>query len=335
VDSVTHVVIGALMGDAFAGKSLGKKAMIWGAAAQSLPDIDFVASFWLPTTENLLVHRGLTHSLVFGACATVVLSIVCRRMYMDISLKKWLLFFGVELYTHLFLDSFNSYGTGLFEPFDHSRISFNALFVVDPFFSVVPTLVFLALLVMRTASAFRKWLVALGLITCSFYLLYAVENKAAIDQVANENLHDQNIDYTRYFTTPTAFNNWLWYVVAEGRNGYFIGYRSVFDRTDSIHFQYFPRQEVLLKTTDVRSDVSQLLQFSQGYYTVQNDRDTLVFNDLRFGQIMGWTDPKAKFVFHYYLNYPAANDLVIQRGRFTGWTEENWTAFMNRIRGYR
>jgi inner membrane protein len=52
------------MGEAFAGKTVGRKAMLWGALAQSFPDIDFLASSWLDTTSNLLAHRGFTHSIL-------------------------------------------------------------------------------------------------------------------------------------------------------------------------------------------------------------------------------------------------------------------------------
>jgi inner membrane protein len=61
-----------------------------------------------------------------------------------------------------------------------------------------------------------------------------------------------------------------------------------------------------------------LKRFSQGYYTAEKWGDTLVFNDLRFGQINGWEDPKSKFSFHYYLSHPQDNDLIVQRGRFVG-----------------
>jgi inner membrane protein len=45
MDSLTHIVTGACIGELFLGKQLGKKAMLWGAITQSLPDIDFVTSF--------------------------------------------------------------------------------------------------------------------------------------------------------------------------------------------------------------------------------------------------------------------------------------------------
>ncbi|MBA4146397.1 MAG: metal-dependent hydrolase, partial [Cytophaga sp.] len=65
-----------------------------------------------------------------------------------------------------------------------------------------------------------------------------------------------------------------------------------------------------------------------------DDRDsTLVFNDLRFGQIMGWDHPEGKFVFRYYLQKPDENLLVMQRGRFTGWNRKTVRAMLTRIKG--
>lgn len=80
-------------------------------------------------------------------------------------------------------------------------------------------------------------------------------------------------------------------------------------------------------------DVQQLIRFSQQFYTVEKWSDTLVFNDLRFGQVIGWTNPKAKFSFHYFLKYPAANRLVVQRGRFEGWDWQTAKVLWRRVQG--
>jgi len=52
MDSITHIVLGACIGEVFIGKKAGKRALLLGAVANSLPDIDFVASFLLPPTNN-------------------------------------------------------------------------------------------------------------------------------------------------------------------------------------------------------------------------------------------------------------------------------------------
>ena len=60
MDSLTHIVLGACIGEAVAGKKLGKKAMLLGAIAQSVPDIDFVTTFWLSDSKDIVAHRGIT-----------------------------------------------------------------------------------------------------------------------------------------------------------------------------------------------------------------------------------------------------------------------------------
>ena len=240
---------------------------------------------------------------------------------------------GTEILSHLFLDVFNAYGIGWLEPFSHYRYSFNTLFVADPFFSIWPGLAALILLVVhRHRSARIKWS-RFGLIFCSLYFLYALAHKFKIDNDARYAMLHQHIHYSDYFTTPAPFNNWLWFVVAKTDSGYYCGYRSVFDKTDSIDFHFFPRNDSLLKSIPTREDLGQLLRFSQEYYTVVNSGNGIVFNVLRFGQMQGWQNPAAPFVFHYYLQDPDANHMVVQRGRFAGWNRQSIEVYLRRIRG--
>jgi inner membrane protein len=335
MDSLTHLAIGACIGDLFLGKKIGKRAMLYGAIAASLPDIDFVASFWLDPADDLLAHRGFTHSLLFAILVVAILAFFFRHRHsaQHIPIKTWLIFMAVEIASHLFLDAFNAYGIGWFEPFSHTRISFNTIFVADPFFSIGPAIAAMALLILnRHSSKRRKWAKA-GLIFCSFYLVYCTYNKSRIDVHTRYALIQKSIHYNRYFTTPTPFNNWLWCLVAEADSGFYIGYRSVFDRNDHINFKFFSRNEELIKPFMDRHDVQQLIWFSQGYYTIENSPHGVVFNDLRFGQMMAWQNPDAHFVFHYYLQDPDANHLVVQRGRFANWNRETVRAFVKRIEG--
>lgn len=97
---------------------------------------------------------------------------------------------------------------------------------------------------------------------------------------------------------------------------------------------YFPKNEALLQSVSSKEELQHLIRFSQGYYTVEKWNDTLVFNDLRFGQIIGWHDPKEKFVFHFYLQRTEAdNRLVVQRGRFAKWDEETVRSLLRKIAG--
>ncbi len=335
MDSITHLALGACMGEAFAGKKLGKKAMLWGAIAQSAPDIDFLASFWMDTTSNLLAHRGFTHSFLFCALLTPLLALAADRLERrhNISLRHWMIFFGGVIFAHIFFDAFNNYGVGWFEPFSQNRISFNVLYVADPLFSIGPLIAFIFLLIRRTDWKNRRRMALLALGMCGVYLCYALSNKALISRYVKANLTAQQINYTRLITTPAPFQNWLWYIVAGNDEGYHIGYRSVFDKQDNITFTYFPRNDSLLLAELDHESLHKLKRFSQEYYTIEKRENSLLFNDLRFGQVMGWADPHGKFVFHYYLQSPADNLLVVQRGRFTGWNKETIPTFIRRVRG--
>jgi|ERR1035437_926770 inner membrane protein len=335
MDSLTHLALGACMGEAFAGRTLGKKAMLWGALAQSIPDIDFIASFWLDTSSNLLAHRGFTHSFVFCAILTPFFALLAERWHRphNIRLRQWMLFFGGVIFIHIFIDAFNNYGVGWFEPFSHQRISFNAIYVADPFFSFWPGIACLALVYLKRGMPQRKkwWRMGLGL--SALYLLYCLFNKAQIDADVRKILQKQQISYTRYFTTPAPLQNWLWYVVAGNDSGYYVGFRSLFDSKKEITFQYFPRNDSLLNPMRNHEVFQKLIGFSQQFYTMEKWSDTLVFNDLRFGQIIGWQHPRGKFVFHYFLQHPEDNTLVVQRGRFEGWNWQTARSLLRRIKG--
>jgi len=331
VDSLTHLALGACMGEAFAGNKLGRKAMIWGAVAQSAPDIDFIGSFFLDTPGDLIAHRGFTHSILFALMITPVMAYFAERWHRphNISFLKWSLFFGVVILAHIFIDAFNNYGVGWWEPFSHDRMSFNSIYVADPFFSIPPALAIIAMIYLPKRSRYVKicWQWGLGL--SALYLIYCLGNKYYIDTKVRSILADKKIAYTQYFTTPAPLQNWLWFIVAGNDQGFHVGFRSVFEDQPSTEFQYFPRNDSLLQDMDEEKELIQLKQFSQGFYTVEKWGDTLVFNDLRFGQIIGWQDPKEKFVFHYFLHQPGWNNLVVQRGRFKSW---NWQVFKDFIR---
>jgi inner membrane protein len=335
MDSITHIAIGAVVGEVMAGKKLGKHAMFVGAIAQSLPDIDFVASFWMTFSENLLAHRGFTHSFLFVVITTVGLSLLADRWYQkpDMRLRSWMIFLGLQMTLHLLIDGCNAYGTGWFEPFSHERFSFHFLFVADPFFSVWVGMASLALLILKNTHPLRMKLAVWSLVLSSTYMAYALYNKLTVERDVAAALKRQNIEYTRYLTTPTPLNSWLWFVAVEDADGFHVAHRSVFDRSETIDFHYFPRNKELLTEIADHESLQHLIRFSQGYYTVKQKDGKLIFNDLRFGQITGWATPDNEFVFHFYLSHPDDNLLVIQRGRFANWNGETVRMLLKRIRG--
>jgi inner membrane protein len=335
MDTLTHIALGACIGEVVSRKQLGKKGAIFGGLAQLIPDIDFVFGLWMTPAANALAHRGFTHSLLFCLIASFILSWAFRRWWKDRSLSFlfWFMAFGIQILVHVLLDLFNAYGTGLFEPFSHHRVSFNTLFVADPFFSVPLGIACVLLMVLKRENVRRYSVALIGIGYCLFYLIYGVANKFTIESDVKRAFLQQHLPEGKYFTTPTPFNNWLWYIVSTNDEGSFIGYRSVFDKGDHIDFNFFAKNDSLLTNLESDREVVLLKRLSQGHYTAELKGDTLIFNDLRFGQMIGWQNPKAGFVFHYYLRPPLDNTLVLQRGRFANWDADATRALLKRIRG--
>jgi inner membrane protein len=339
MDSLTHIAVGACIGELVAGKKLGKKAMLLGALGQSIPDIDFVAGYWMSTAADLLAHRGFTHSILFAMLITIALAIVSARLWKKnkLTIQQWLLFWGVQLVMHLFLDIFNVYGTGLFEPFSHYRVSLNTFFVLDPLFSIWPVIGLILLLIMHSEARNRTRISIAALCLSGVYMSYSVANKLIINTQVQQSFSHQHPDVHRFFSTPTPLNNVLWYVVGEADSGFYVGYRSLFDKGDTISYRYVPKNSQLI--TDYvygystnGGEIDRLKRFSQGYWTMNMWHDTLVFNDLRFGeQTAGLASDR--LCFYYYLHPGVTNEVIIQRGRFAGWSDGIIDKFIDRIQG--
>jgi len=336
MDSITHIAIGALIGDALAGKAIGKRALFIGAACQSIPDLDFICSFFLSPTENLLVHRGLTHSFLVGIFITLILSWFINRWQRspNLGVKSWMWFIGIELVVHLLLDSLNAYGVGWLEPFSSKRFSFNVIFVADPLYSVWLGIACLGMVIMYKNYEKRKKIVFLGLALSTFYLCLCLFNKTIINKRIESTLNGKEVAWKRYFATPTTFNNLLWYCVVEVNSSYYIGYSSIFDSSSEISFSQFDKKRYLLEGASDDKEIKNLIQFSNGYYTVERtEEETLLFNDLRFGRVAGWQNQPTEFSFHYYLNKPDKNLLVVQRGRYAEWNLATMKSLLIRMMG--
>lgn len=323
------------MGEAFAGKTVGKKAMLWGIVAHSIPDIDVIAAGWLSNTQDLLAHRGFTHSILFVLIFSPVFAYFANRWHKphNISITRWTIFFLFAIGGHIFIDAFNNYGTAWFEPFSHKRISFNAIYVVDPLVSIWSIIALFVLIITKKGNKIRSAFWKFGLGFTVLYLCYASVNKLIIDKSFRKELKRNHISYNNYFTTPAPLQNWLWFVVAGDDKGYYVGYKSVFHPGKNDGLTYFTKNDSLLNNYNDDIDVKNLKRFSQGFYTISKYTDTLVFNDLRFGQEAGWYNPNGKFAFHYYLNKDADNTIVVQRGRFAKWDWNASKAFWAKIKG--
>lgn len=334
MDSLTHIVLGACIGEAVAGKQLGKKAMWMGALAQSIPDIDFVTTLWLNDADDIISHRGITHSFLFAVVVTFILAAVCRYFFrsLQIGWRSWFLLFGLNIMTHLFIDSLNAYGIGWLEPFSDKRFSFHILFVADPLFSIWPFLACIAFLWMRRTRTNRRRWRWIGLGIPLLYVLLAIMSKTIVTADVKKDLRSQGLAGNKYLVTPTPFNSILWFVAVKDSDNFYVSHRSLFDSKPT-SFTVFHQNDHLRKEVRAQESLEDMVTFADEFYTMEKHNDTIVLYVLRFGQMVGWHDPNQKFCFYYYCDRPGANEVVTQRGRFRYWNRETLASFLRRIRG--
>jgi inner membrane protein len=335
MDTLTHTVIGACMGEAIAGKQLGKKAMWMGALANNFPDVDVISGLWENETHSLLVHRGITHSIICNLVMSFVFAWIFQKLYTkyEVSYKRWLILFGSGLFLHIILDAFTAYGTGWFEPFSHYRVTFNTIFILDPVFTLPVLVATIALMILRRQSQKRErwWKIGVGL--SSVYLILIIINKLYVNRVVRSNIKEQNIVSEDFMATPTALNNFLWYIVVKGKKEQHVAYYSIFDKSKILSFETFQINDSLLGYPCEEASVKDLTQFSKGFYVVNVERDTIIFSDIRFGQLNGWTKKNSPFVFNFRLEKNCSNRKALQQGRFASANDDVLGQLWRRMMG--
>lgn len=300
MDSLTQIVLGAAVGEAVLGRKVGNKAILYGAIAGTIPDLDVLADYFVDTVSALEIHRGFTHSIVFSVLFAPVfgwlISKIERNSIAGWKDWSWLMFWG--FFTHPILDSFTTWGTQLFWPLD-IRLEFRSIFVIDPLYTL-PFLIFL-ILAMRSerGSKKRRKYNNLGLIISSSYLLLTLVLKGITYTKFEAALEEQNIGHLQLQNKPGPLNTILWTANVELEDAFLIGDYSFFD-TEPIKFNTYPKNHELLEPIREEDKIQRLIKISKGWYTISEQDGGLYFNDLRFGVL----DPYAEtpsFVFSYKL----------------------------------
>lgn len=297
MDSLTQIVLGAAIGEKFLGKKIGNRALLYGAIAGTIPDLDvYVGKFFDPVTANE-IHRGLSHSILFFVLISPILGWMLSKIEeKSIDFRTATIFWFFGLFTHALLDAFTTWGTGLFYPIDY-RVSLHSIFVIDPLYTL--PFLFCLIIVSRYKKENikrEKWNHRGLIISCSYLLLTIVVQQLAKSKFDRQ-LAAENIEYSRIIVKPSPFNIILWNTVLESENGYYIGDYSFLD-TKPISFDFYPKNQELLNGIENEKVIKQLVWISEGWYQLFQKEDKLLFNDLRFGMLNN--DPRnPDFTFSY------------------------------------
>jgi inner membrane protein len=284
MDSLTQLVLGAAVGEATAGRQVGRRALLWGAVCGTLPDLDVFVPLG-DAVRDFTYHRSASHSLLILAAVTPVVVWLILKLHPATVEHRWRWFALVYLAfaTHVLLDSFTVYGTQIFWPLVPTPMTWSTIFIIDPLYTL-PLLI--GVIAASIAARRRSWGHAantVGLVLSTSYLAWTIGAKLHVEYVAHRALEKQDIASTQVLTTPTPFNSLLWRILAVDGASYYEGFYSVFDDRTEIRFEQRPRALELIAPLRNSWPLQRLQWFTKGFYAAASIDNGIIITDLRMG----------------------------------------------------
>jgi inner membrane protein len=191
MDPLSQAALGAVVGQVAGYRRVGPRAAAIGAAAGMLPDIDVLFSINGSYFDQLLLHRGITHSLLFAPVVGPPLGWAVWRWERlkakgrpDTRPVFWMLVVSLALLSHPLLDYLTPYGTQLLLPFSDQRFAVAAMPIIDP---VYTALLLVGLLCSRLVRSRALLTAVLTLLLSSAYLGYGWHlNNAAVTEARRQ-----------------------------------------------------------------------------------------------------------------------------------------------------
>jgi membrane-bound metal-dependent hydrolase YbcI (DUF457 family) len=170
MDTITHGIVGALIGKAFFAedpsqiapnwlekpRTTGRVAIISCTLGAIFPDIDVFAGPLAHKAMAIITwHRNITHSLIIlpvwaVALAALTYWLANRLEWPTPPFGTLVTIYAVGLASHILLDLITSFGTMIFSPLDYSRPAWDWVFIIDL------SLTSLALLPQLAAWAYQR-----------------------------------------------------------------------------------------------------------------------------------------------------------------------------------
>lgn len=302
MDSLTQIVLGASVAEATLGKKIGNKAIVLGAIAGTIPDLDIITRFFVDDLTASVMHRGFSHSLIFPFIAAPILAWILKNIYskyQNVSFYDWLKMFFLAIITHPLLDAQTTWGTQLFWPFEW-RIAIENIFIIDPVYTL-PFLIFLIMTAFQNRlSKNRRLYNLLGLVTSSVYLLITMSFKGIAHYKIAKGLEENNIEYKDINTRATYFNSILWSSQIELEDSYIFTYYSLFDKSKPVFTKKFPKNHEMLQPFINEKKIQQLIILSNGHYLMTNENNKLIFWNLKLG-LKGFDENASPYIWSYVI----------------------------------
>ena len=337
MDTITQMALGAAVGEAVLGRKMGGRAILWGAALGTLPDLDIIINPFVDGVVEMRNHRGFTHSVFFCLAFSPVIGSLLNRWYthQNAGWQRWTWMVFLIFVTHILIDTITTYGTQVLYPVSDTPFTTDSMFIIDPLFTL-PLLAGLILsLFLKRNSQFRRVANGTGLTLGTLYLIWGLGIKSHVHTVFSESFTNQYGYHDMLKTTPNGPNTFLWTGYAVRNDTVYNATYSIFDTSQDLDFLPIPRNTHLIEPYMEDRAVETLLWFSRGYYTAEMADSSLYFYDLRFGRDELWLTDQGNFVWK--------NRIIFnENGRAHSFEQiipsfntrsQNVSLFMNRIRG--
>lgn len=283
MDSLTQALLGASVQGALLGRWQGRKALLYGAALGTLPDLDVLIDYG-DAVANMTAHRGFSHSLAVLSGFALLLTAALRRWrpHPGYGGGRLLATIWLVLVTHVLLDAFTSYGTQLWWPLATTPpVAWSSVFIIDPLYSL-PLLAAVGLALVTGLAGRRARGLWVALLLSSLYLGSTLAGKQMAERRVGAELAALGLPAERLFSAPTPFNSLLWRVVALDGEHYHEAVVGWFDRAPPTVVT-LPRGARLAAHLQANPAHARLLGFTGGFLRYDRLGDALVVTDLRLG----------------------------------------------------
>jgi inner membrane protein len=229
-------------------------------------------------------HRQFTHSLFFMPIGGLITAMALYPF-----LKKKLPFKTITIYsiigyaTHAPLDSCTSYGTQLFWPFSHYRVSWDIISIIDPLFTI-PLFIFILFGLIKKSTIYFKVASIFSLLYFTVGIVQNYRVKKAIMDIATTRTHGEAFNIQ---AKPSFANLIVWKSLYETKTHYYVdairaGKKISHYKGDKIKklnikkdFPWINKQDVQFK------DILRFSWFSQGHLAIHPE-DKTVIGDMRY-----------------------------------------------------
>jgi inner membrane protein len=226
MDTITHSLLGALVVRAAfpARKSThtltNRQRMLVGAVAGAFPDIDYVASWIDPMVYLTLWHRSITHSFVMLPLWALLVGVILAGLFRQRGEWRFVaLLAAVSLVSHILSDLITVYGTQILAPLSGWRASIGTTFILDPWFTLIVLIGFVA-----GAGKQARMIPSLSLVVLVAYVIFQATLREQALVIAKAHFLQENAGDARVEALPQPLSPFNWKIIASRGNRYDVTY---------------------------------------------------------------------------------------------------------------